>query len=118
MAGRNLFAEDQAVQPQENMRRMNEEIGPFQAGAIAAGRGLTGIGRAIGLADPEPEFVTEAYKGLTEQQPLATGIGAVVGEALPFLPAGVGVGAIQSLAPRVATSIGLGITGGGLIARS
>lgn len=93
------------------------EQGPFGAAAVAMGRGLTTIGRAVGLAEPESPFVTKSFEELQRQHPISTTIGEVVGEALPFLPAGVAAGGIKALAPRVLASAGLGATESAAISR-
>lgn len=101
------------TQQQELQRLLKEQAqdvsGP-QAFAIGAGRGLATIGRAIGLVDPEDDVARQAIEALKEERPIATGGGEIIGEALPFLPAGVAVGAIRSLAPRILASAGLGAT--------
>ena len=95
---------------QSLLDQINEDVGPFESLAISAGRGLTDIGRAVGLADPESETTKQAFTGLEEQRPITQTIGRAVGQSLPFLVPGVGVGAIPSLAGRIAA----GATVGGL----
>ena len=101
---------DQAAQRQELLNQLNADIGPFQSTAIAIGRGLTDIGRAVGLADEESPVVKQAFTGLEEQRPITQNVGRAVGQSLPFLAPGVGVGAIASTPLRIAA----GATVGGL----
>lgn len=96
---------------------VNEDIGSLEAGLIAAGRGITSIGRAVGLADPEDESVTRQFRELQEQAPIATTVGEIAGQTAPFLLPGTAVGAIASLPARALASGVLGATEGGLIAR-
>lgn len=106
----------------EIMRRQaeldpNAGIGSVEAGLIAAGRGITSIGRGIGIADPEDPAVTRAFEGLKEQSPIATTIGEIAGQTAPFLLPGSAIGGIASLPARAIASTALGATEGGLIAR-
>lgn len=119
-----LLAEAQRRQRAQSIPTpdVNEGIGPLQAGAIAAGRGLTTIGRAIGLADPESEAVAQSFKGLQDRNPISTTIGEVAGESAPFLLPGLGAGALLSktaagLGARALTAGGLGALEGGAITR-
>lgn len=102
---------------QRLIREQNEELNPLEAGLVAAGRGLTTIGRGLGLADPEDEATTRAFQDLQKRQPVATTVGEIVGESAPFLIPGAGLGAIGSTGLRVAGTAGLGALEGGLIAR-
>lgn len=94
----------------------NEGINPWEAFKIGAGRGFTTIGRAIGLAEPEDPLVTAHYGRLQGDRPVSTGVGEISGEAGPFLPFGMGVGAIRGTAPRILASAGVGVLEGGTIA--
>lgn len=96
---------------------VNEDIGALEAAAIGAGRGLTTIGRAVGLADPEDPAVTKAFKGLQEKHPISTTVGQVAGETAPFLIPGAGIGAIAGTGARVAATAALGAAEGGLITK-
>ena len=95
---------------------INADMGVLEKFAVGAGRGITTIGRAVGLADPEDPGTTEAFGRLKEDSTAAS-IGEIVGEAAPFLPLGVASGAIKSLAPRVAASVGIGAAEGAAITR-
>jgi len=95
----------------------NKDIGVLQAGLIAAGRGMTSIGRGIGFVDPESPTVTEAFRGLQEKHPIATTVGEIAGQTAPFLIPGSAVGTIASLPVRAGASTILGASEGGLIAR-
>lgn len=122
LAGRQLSPRDElnelrTAAQQPDFTELAKEPGALQAGAIAAGRGLFNIGRAIGVTDPAEPAETAALEALQKERPISTGIGEVVGEALPFIPAGLGVGAIPSIAGRIAAGTALGITEGGLISR-
>jgi len=85
--------------------------------AIGAGRGLTTLGRAVGIADPETEFERQAFEDLKKERPLATTVGEIAGESAPFLIPGMGVAGIASKTGRVAGMVGLGASEAGLIAR-
>lgn len=98
-------------------RRQNQDIGPFQSAAIAAGRGLTNIARGVGLAEPEAPAVTRAFEGLKAERPISTMVGQIAGEAAPFLVPGLGLGAIPAAGARAAATAALGAVEGGLISR-
>ena len=91
--------------------------GLLKTGAISTGRGLFKIGRALGLADPETDAEKIAFEALGEERPITTTVGEVVGESLPFLPAGVVAGGIASTPLRTAAVSGLGAVEGGLVAK-
>lgn len=93
---------------------------PLEAAAIAAGRGVTTIGRALGLAEPEDAATTEAFEALQEESPIATTVGEIAGESAPFLLPGLGAARVaQGLgaAGRAATAGALGATEAATIAR-
>lgn len=130
--GRNLIAElNQSKQPTASTQpqqldpyqELAKEQGMFQTGAIAAGRGLAKIVRALGAEDimgtgfPGVETPEErqAFQALERERPVATAVGEAVGEALPF--AAVPVGAVPGTIGRVAAATGLGALEGGLIKR-
>lgn len=101
----------------DQLPSVNEGVNALQAAAIAAGRGFTNIGRAVGLAEPEDPVVTKAFEELKEERPISTTIGEIAGETAPFLLPGTAIGAIASLPVRAAASAALGATEGGLISR-
>lgn len=113
---RDLKVQKEAQAKQSLLDQINADIGPFESVAIATGRGLTDIGRAVGLAEDEPEIVKQAFTGLEEQRPITQVVGRAVGQALPFLAPGVGVGAIAPLAGRVAAGAAIGGLEGAAIA--
>lgn len=102
---------------EELLAQINQDIGPLESFAIAAGRGLTDIGRAIGLAEPEPEVVQQAFTGLEEQRPISQTVGRVVGQSAPFLPAGIAAGGIASIPARIAAGATVGGIEGAAIER-
>jgi hypothetical protein len=106
-----------SAERQPILDRMNSGIGGAEAFAIGAGRGLTTLGRAVGMAEPEPEVVTRAYQGLQAQRPYSTGAGEIVGQAAPFIVPGVGVSAIPTTGARIGASAALGAIEGGLITK-
>jgi GNAT superfamily N-acetyltransferase len=120
--GANLLPTQRRETVDEELRRLLQEqaaeTGPVEAGFVAMGSGLTKLGRAIGLVDPADETEKAAMAALSEEYPIATGVGEAVGQALPFAPAGVGLSAIRAVLPRVLAATGLGVTEGGLIAKS
>lgn len=108
------------VSPQEVeqvLSDVNAQVGPLQAFMIGAGRGLTTIGRGLGLAEPEYPMVTAAFQGLKQQRPIATGAGEITGEVAPFMVPGIGIGAIGGAGFRTAAGSLLGATEAGLITR-
>lgn len=94
----------------------NEGLGPWGAFKVAAGRGFNTIGRGLGLAGKEDPLVTAHYNRLQELSPVSSGIGEIAGEAAPFAPLGVGVGAIRGTGARILAATGLGATEGATIA--
>lgn len=99
-------------------RQVAEDVGPVQAVAIGIGKGLFNIGRGLGLLDPAEISETEAFEALKRRRPFTTGGGEIVGEALPFLPAGAVAGTIRSTAGRIAGTAAVGAVEGGVIAKS
>lgn len=98
-------------------RALLESINPAEAALIGAGRGLTTIGRAVGLAEPETQFERQAIEQLRTQQPVAVTGGEIAGEAAPFIAPGLGVAGIGTRAGQIAATAGLGALETGLIAR-
>ena len=96
---------------------LNSEMSGLDSFLVAAGRGLTTLGRGAGVASPEDEPTSRGFAGLQEARPIATGAGEIVGEAAPFLAPGIGVGALAGQTARVAASGLLGALEGGLITK-
>ncbi len=94
-----------------------QDVGPFQAAAIGAGRGMMSIVRGLGLADPESPAGRQAFKALEEERPISTTIGEVAGEAAPFLLPGLGVAKAVTIPGRIAAAGALGATEAGIIAK-
>lgn len=95
-----------------------EEQTPLDAFVIAAGGGLTNVGRGVGLADPEDEIGKKAMSGLKSQNPVATSAGELVGETAPFLLAGGPLSGIARTAGQKALATGaVGAAEGGILAR-
>jgi hypothetical protein len=105
-----------AAQPQQQTGAA-EGVSAGQAALIGTGRGMTTIGRAVGLAEPEEPIVTDAVEELREAHPVAVTGGEIAGESAPFLLPGLGTAAIPSTAARVAATTALGAAEGGLISR-
>ena len=91
-------------------REQAEELNPFEAAAVAAGRGLTSVGRGLGLVDQEDPRVTEAFKALEKESPISTTVGEIAGEAAPFLLPGGAVAKFATIPGRVAAATALGAT--------
>ena len=87
----------------------------ISSGLTGAGRGLTTVARALGLADMEEPTVTKQFKRLQEERPISTTVGEVAGEAAPFLlPAGLAAKA-ATIPGKVAAAGSVGVAEGGLI---
>lgn len=117
IAKRQQQAKTQETERQRLATELAAKQGPFSTAAIAAGRGLTTIGRAVGLAEPEDPATTRAFQALQEQRPITTTVGEVVGEAAPFLVPGTALGAVASLPLRVLGGATLGASEGTAITR-
>ena len=99
------------------LKGLVEEKSPLEAGLIAAGRGLTTVGRGLGLVDPETPSERAAYERLEQEYPVSTTVGEAAGQAAPFMiPAGPLAGAATT-AGRVAGTTLLGATEAGIIGR-
>jgi len=109
-------ASQQTDQKQELLNQLNADIGPFQSAAIGIGRGLTDIGRAVGLADEEAPIVKQSLAELEGQRPITQNVGRAVGQSLPFLIPGVATGGIASTPLRIAAGATVGGLEGGAIA--
>lgn len=97
-------------------RALLESITPAEAGLIGIGRGFTDIGRGVGIADQADEVERQAFAQLEEIEPSATA-GQILGQAAPFVPLGLGAGAIASTPARVAATGALGGAEGAVITR-
>jgi hypothetical protein len=89
---------------------VNDDIGVGQSMAIAAGRGLTTVGRGLGLVDKEDEAVTKSYRGLQDNHPVATTVGEIAGESAPFMLPGGAAAKWASLAKKYKTLARVGAT--------
>lgn len=119
----------------EMVMTLNDDLSTFDKFRVGTGRGLATIGRAVGAVEPEDPAVTGAFQTLKKGPPAPTqvplpgggmvpvggssmaGFGELVGEALPFLPAGVGLSQLPKLGARVLASMGLGAAEGAAIIR-
>ena len=110
-------AEDGVKLRERLHREAAEELNPFQAAAVAAGRGLTNVGRGLGFIDQESPEVTQSFKALEKESPISTTIGEVFGEVAPFLAPGGAVAKVASMAPRIAAATGLGFAEAGIISK-
>lgn len=106
---------DMEAERLKNREALNAEYGPVDSALVAAGRGMTTIGRAFGLAEPEHPVTTKAFGHLEEKHPVATTVGEIGGEAAPFLLPGAFVSAIPRIGARIAASGLLGAVEGGAI---
>lgn len=91
-----------------------ETTSPLAGAAIGFQRGLRDIPRAFGAFEEEPreKLAMDALENIQG----VSGKTRVAGQAAPFLPLGVGAGAISSLPARTAAMSTLGATEGGVIA--
>jgi len=113
----NILARAPEFQRQQLAARQAEETGSLEALAVGAGRGLTTVGRGLGLAEPEAPAATRAFEALQERRPITTTVGEIAGEAAPFLVPGTGIGAATTLGGRAVLSGLLGATEAGVLAR-
>lgn len=93
-----------------------EDMSALDNVLVGVGSGLTNVGRGVGLVSGSRDDL--AMNQLAELSPSggASVAGEIVGETLPFLPAGVGAGALASKVPALATTagrIGTGVALGG-----
>lgn len=78
--------------------------------AVGTGKGFMTIGRGLGLAEkesPEDKLAIEQLRQLSPTGGMVTA-GELAGETLPFLPAGVGAGAVKTLGARALTGAAVG----------
>lgn len=111
------LAPGMAAVRQEAMAELAEEVGPLEAFLVGAGRGLTTIGRGVGLVPPADPTERAAMEALAARRPYTTAAGEIVGEAAPFLPAAVATGGIAGLIPRAAAAGGVGALEAAAIAK-
>jgi len=94
-----------------------EETGGIEAFIVGAGRGLTNIGRAVGLADDEDETTKQAIEGLKTQTGAVTA-GEIAGESAPFLAVGGPLsGLAKTTGQKVLAGAALGASEGGLVTK-
>ena len=110
------IAEGNRAAEQRDIAALNEGLGSFDRFKIGAGRGLTNIARAFGLAEQESNFTKKAIADLGEGE-IAMDVGQVVGEAAPFLIGGPITAMAKTTGGKIAAGIGLGLTEGGIIAK-
>jgi hypothetical protein len=114
---RDILATSPVQQRREALQQQAAQVGPLEAAAIGAGRGLTTLGRGLGIVEPESEIERQAFEELERQRPVSTTIGEVAGEAAPFLlPGGLAAKAV-TVPGRVAASGLVGATEAGLIVK-
>lgn len=111
--GRNLLGPTAA---QQGAKATAEELSPFEALGISFGGGMRSIGEAIGLAEPIGD--EQALAALDEAAPIAAPVGRAIGQAAPFIPAGLAAGAIPALGTRTLASTAIGGLEGGAIANA
>lgn len=94
------------------------ELGDTAAATlVGAGRGLTNIGRAVGLAEDEDEAAKRAIEGLKTQTGAVTA-GEILGESAPFLAVGGPLtGLAKTVGQRAIAGAALGATEGGLVTK-
>jgi len=97
-------------------RQLIEETGDIESFLVGAGRGLTTIGRALGLVDEEDPVVTESFEALQEARPSAV-VGELVGETAPFIAPATVISGIASTGGRALATGALGASEGALITR-
>lgn len=85
------------------------------AGLIQAGRGFADLARGTGFLPKETEQEKQMFASLEQDFPVASTVGRVSGQTAPFLLPSTGIGAVASLLPRVAASVGLGAVEGGIL---
>jgi hypothetical protein len=91
------------------------EMSPIESFLVGTGRGFTDIGRGIGLVDEAGATEEAAFQALADQSQ-AAGAGQILGQAAPFIPLGLGAGALASTPARIAASSAVGGLEGGTIA--
>lgn len=102
---------------QARLTGLAQEVGPFEAAAIGAGRGMMSILRGLGIADQEDALVTKSFEALKEERPISTTIGEVAGEAAPFLLPGGFIAKATTIPGRVAAATALGAIEAGIITK-
>lgn len=111
-------AEKVAEARQSALDDMNDEIGAWDSFFINMGRGITNVGRGVGLIEEEDELTKQAFASLKERRPYTSAGGEITGEALPFLIPGTAIGKVESLLARAGLSGILGATEGGVLANA
>jgi len=107
---------DMAAARKQAMDEVAGEVGGLEAFLIGAGKGFTDVGRGLGLVDEESESDAQAMGALREQRPFTTGGGEILGQAAPFVPAGLAAGAIPAIGGRILAGAGLGGAEGAVLA--
>ena len=99
------------------MAQLIEDTGGVEAFAVGAGRGLTNLGRAVGVADQEDEIVKQSIEGLKTQTGAVTA-GEIAGESAPFLAVGGPLtGLARTTTQKALTGAVIGATEGGLVTK-
>jgi hypothetical protein len=99
------------------MDEMAQKIGPMQALSIGAGKGLVDIGRGLGLVEEAGEEEISAMDILEKEYPGSVIAGEIVGQALPFLPFGMGASSLVNIPARIIFSTLVGGAEGGILSK-
>jgi hypothetical protein len=99
------------------LQDLASEQGPLDAALISAGRGLTNVGRGLGLIDEEDPTTKAAITELQEQRPISTTVGEILGETAPFLLPGGAIAKFGTIPGRVAAAGSVGALEGNILAR-
>lgn len=113
----NILANSPVQKRREALQQLAAEQGPLEAAAIGVGRGLTTLGRGLGVVDPESDIERQAFEELSRQRPVSTTVGEIAGEAAPFLLPGAVLGRAATVGGRVLQTGATGAVEAGLIAK-
>lgn len=97
-------------------RELLESVTPQEAVLIGAGRGVTTVGRGLGLVEPEDPTSKQAVEQLGQIDP-GVAAGEFVGEAAPFLLPGGAAGFVTGKIARPAAQAILGAVEAGVLTR-
>lgn len=109
---------DEMIQQQgqdQALRELAQKQGVFDSFLIGVGKGMTDIGRGIGLVDMPDDIERRAFEKLEEERPFSAGAGEIVGQTAPFLAPATAIGGIASTGARIASATGLGALEGGIV---
>ena len=109
-------SEIRAAQRAETFAEMAGDTGWLESLGISFGKGITDVGRGVGLMRDLDAATEEGMAALETEHPVATTIGEAAGQSAPFMIPGTGIARIASLPARALATGAVSAVEGGILA--